>query len=195
MLNKALAIIHDEHRSLAAVIHGLRYVARELSQHASVPDFKLLGAMVQYIGAYPETIHHPKEERYLFARLRERTDAANETIATLERQHLEGSSDFALLQASLRDLEAGADGALPRFSAAVERMADNTWKHMNLEERSIIPLAKRYLTAEDWVEIAQAFGENGDPCFSAENDHQFRDLFSRIVNLAPPPIGIGPAST
>ena len=31
--------------------------------------------------------------------------------------------------------------------------------------------------------------------FGAEPDHEFRALFSRIVNLAPPPIGVGPSGT
>jgi len=65
---------------------------------------------------------------------------------------------------------------------------------MNLEETSVIPLAKKYLTPEDWVEIGKAFSENGDPRFNAETDHEFRDLFTRIVNLAPPPIGVGPVA-
>jgi hypothetical protein len=64
---------------------------------------------------------------------------------------------------------------------------------MNLEEKVVIPLAKKHLTPADWIEIAEAFGENGDPRFGATPDHEFRDLFSRIVNLAPPPIGVGPS--
>lgn len=29
MLNAALAILHDEHRSFAAIVHGLNYLVRE----------------------------------------------------------------------------------------------------------------------------------------------------------------------
>jgi branched-chain amino acid transport system ATP-binding protein len=64
---------------------------------------------------------------------------------------------------------------------------------MAFEESTLIPLARKHLTAEDWVEIGAAFSENGDPRFDAAADHECRDLFSRIVNLAPPPIGVGPA--
>lgn len=79
--------------------------------------------------------------------------------------------------------------------AAAETFADELAVHMALEENVVIPLAKQHLAPEDWVEIAQAFGENGDPRFGAEPDHEYRALFSRIVNLAPPPIGVGPAPT
>jgi hypothetical protein len=49
------------------------------------------------------------------------------------------------------------------------------------------------LTAEDWEEIAAVFAGKDDPRFGPKPEHEFRDLFSRIVNLAPPPIGVGPA--
>lgn len=64
---------------------------------------------------------------------------------------------------------------------------------MALEDSTLIPVARKHLTVEDWVEIGAAFSENGDPRFDAGADHEFHDLFSRIVNLAPPPIGVGPA--
>lgn len=193
MLNTALAIIQDEHRSLAAVIHGLRYIVRELSRQSMAPDFSLLGAMVHYIGAYTGTLHHPKEEQYIFSALRSRTKEADDVIDTLERQHGEGAGDFARLSEALRSYREGSHDGLRQFSSAVETLADNAWKHMGLEENLLIPLAKQYLSGNDWVEIAQAFSANGDPRFSVEHDQQFRDLFSRIVNLAPPPIGVGPA--
>ena len=79
--------------------------------------------------------------------------------------------------------------------AAAETFADELAVHMALEENVVIPLARQHLQAEDWVEIAEAFGTNGDPRFGAEPDQEFRSLFSRIVNLAPPPIGVGPSRT
>lgn len=84
-----------------------------------------------------------------------------------------------------------SDG-LHLFSSAVDRLMEEAWPHMAIEEKVLMPLARKYLTADDWAEIAKAFGENGDPRFGSKPDHEFRDLFSRIVNLAPPPIGVGP---
>lgn len=193
MLNSALAIIHDEHRSLSAVVHGLRYVVRGIREKTTVPDFKLIWAMIYYIDAFPEKLHHPKENVYLFARLRQRTREADGVLDELERQHTEGGRHVRELETALGYYEAGKPDGFEVFAAAVEKFAELTWQHMNLEEKVVIPLAKKHLTPEDWVEIAEAFGENGDPRFGAEPDHEFRNLFSRIVNLAPPPIGVGPA--
>lgn len=193
MLNRALAIIHDEHRSLGAVLHGLRFLVREMLDKHSPPDFKLLWAMLYYMDAFSERLHNPREDAYLFARLKERTHEADEIIATLERQHADGAAHLRQLEQALGQFEAGAPGSLENFAQLAEQHIEEAWQHMSLEEKVVVPLAKKHLSAEDWIGIAEAFGEHGDPRFGAKPDHEFRDLFTRIVNLAPPPIGVGPA--
>jgi hemerythrin-like domain-containing protein len=193
MLNSALSIIHDEHRSLAAVVHGLRYLVRESQTRNTRPDFRILWAMISYLDEFPEKLHHPKESAYLFTRLRQRTHDADTVLAELELQHSAGAQHVRDLEVALGHYEAGGHDGLEKFSEAVEKFADEILKHMAFEESFLIPMARKHLTAEDWVEIGAAFGENGDPRFDAEADHECRDLFSRIVNLAPPPIGVGPA--
>lgn len=178
----ALTVIRDEHRSLAAVIHGLQHALRESAAAARTPDFALLRSMLFYIEAFPERLHHPKESAYLFARLRLRTHECDGLIEELERQHAEGAACFAELRASLAAWEAGAAGAAADCLAAVERFADSQWQHMGAEENLVLPAASRYLTAADWAEIARAFGENGDPRFDAEPS--FEQLFARLMNLA-----------
>jgi len=193
MLNRALSIIHDEHRALGAVLHGLRFLVREMQEKSVAPDYKLLWSMIYYMDAFSDRLHNPREDAYLFSRLKERTREADEIIATLERQHRESSEHTRQLELALGKLEAGMPGALDEFARASDNLTDEAWEHMSLEEKLVIPLAKKYLTAEDWVEIGEAFGEHGDPRFGAKPEHEFRDLFTRIVNLAPPPIGVGPA--
>ncbi len=192
MQNTAIAIILDEHRSLAAVLHGLRHLVREMREHGRPPDFRLLGAMLYYLDAFSEKLHNPKESLYLFARLKQRCSEADEVVAELEKQHQESSQLGRDLDHALARLEAGVPDGLELFSAAVERLLPEAWQHMATEEKVLLPLARKHLTEGDWAEIAAAFGENGDPRFGAKPDHEFRDLFSRIVNLAPPPIGVGP---
>lgn len=195
MLNTALSIILDEHRSLAAVTHGLRFIVREMREKGIEPDGKLLWAMLYYIDTFPQKLHHPKEEAYLFRRLKMRTRDADKAIMELEEQHRAGAAHVKALEMTLGRYQAGAPGGREEFMTAAETFADEIAVHMALEENVLIPMAKQHLRPEDWIEIAQAFSENGDPRFGAEPDHAFRTLFSRIVNLAPPPIGVGPART
>ncbi|BBO21545.1 MAG: hemerythrin domain-containing protein [Burkholderiales bacterium] len=194
MLNSALTMILDEHRSMAAVTHGLRFLVREMREKGTEPDSKLLWAMLYYIETFPQKLHHPKEEAYLFRRLKMRTREADKAILQLEEQHRTGIEHVKALEVALGRYQAGAPGGREAFMAAAETFADEIAIHMALEENVLIPLAKQHLQREDWAEIADAFGENGDPRFGAEPDHEFRSLFSRIVNLAPPPIGVGPST-
>jgi len=191
MLNTALTIIIDEHRSMAAITHGLRFLVHEMREKGIEPEGKLLWAMLYYFETFPQKQHHPKEEAYLFRRLKMRTREADETILKLEEQHRTGIEHIKNLEMTLGRYLAGAPGGREDFMAASETLADELVVHMAFEENVLLPLAKQHLQPEDWTEIANAFGENGDPRFSAEQDHEFRAMFSRIVNLAPPPIGVG----
>jgi nucleotide-binding universal stress UspA family protein/hemerythrin-like domain-containing protein len=188
-----LTTIRDEHRSLAAVIHGLEFVARQARDQRSPPSFPLLRAMLHYIEAFPEKLHHPKEDAYLFRKLRARTSEFNATLDELERQHVEGHHLVAELARSIDAYEVDPQGGLAGFAAAVERFSTSQVQHMALEAKVIIPAARAHLTAEDWAEIGTAFASNGDPRFSVDNDEEFRQLFVRIINLAQVQVAAAPA--
>jgi len=44
---------------------------------------------------------------------------------------------------------------------------------------------------DDWKAIDAAFAGNTDPLFGTKASAQYVELFRQIVNLAPPPIGVG----
>ena len=180
-----LAVIRDEHRSLAAVMHGLEHLVRQAREGGAVPSFPLLRAMLHYIKAFPESLHHPKEDAYLFRKLRERTHEFDATLDELERQHAEGHAQVDELERSIASYETDPAGGLARFAQAVERFATAQGEHMALEAKVIIPAARAHLTEADWAEIGVAFAGNADPRFSVDNDEEFRQLFARIMNFAP----------
>ncbi len=188
-----LAIIRDEHRSQAAVIHGLEFLIRQTREQGAAPQFPLLRAMLHYIKSFPEVLHHPKEDAYLFRKLRQRTSEFNDTLDELERQHVEGSRLVAEMDAALDRYEKDPTGGFDRFAEAVKAFAALEWPHMMLETKVILPAAQKYLTDEDWAEMGDAFAQNGDPRFSADADEEYRQLFSHILNHAPEEIVGGAA--
>jgi hemerythrin-like domain-containing protein len=142
--------------------------------------------MLHYIESFPEKLHHPKEDAYLFRKLRARTSEFDATLDELERQHGDGHQLVEKLARSIDAYEADPQGGLAGFATAVERYAASQIQHMALEAKVIIPAARAHLTSEDWAEIGAAFASNGDPRFSVDNDEEFRQLFVRIINLAQP---------
>ena len=142
---RALRIIKNEHRSLAAVIHGLQHLLEEASRQQQQPDFALLRAMLFYIEAFPERLHHPKEDTYLFRKLRERCVDCDAMITELERQHVDGSARFSELREALARYEAGVAGGDAAFFAAVARFVESHWRHMRTEEALVLPAASQHL--------------------------------------------------
>ena len=180
-----LAIIRDEHRSLAAVIHGLEFLVRETRERGAAPRFPLLRAILHYIKAFPDALHHPKEDLYLYRKLRLRTSELDEALDQLHQQHADGSRIVAELDAALDRYERDPAGGFDRFAEAVKAFAAHELPHMLFETKVILPAAQKYLTSEDWAELGHAFAQNGDPRFSAEADEEYRQLFAHILNLAP----------
>ena len=186
---QALEIIREEHRLLAAVLHGLKFMVGEIRGGRTQADFALFRAMVYYIDAYPERLHHPKEEQFLFRLLRLRTTAADALLDDLRREHEAGEGEIRNLERKLLAYEHGAPFAA--FTDAADAYVDTYFNHMRKEEKQVFPLAEQWLTVADWAEVGAAFAKNRDPR-SGPDAAEFRALFSRIVNLAPPPIGVGP---
>jgi branched-chain amino acid transport system ATP-binding protein len=188
---KSIDIIHGEHRALASVLQGLRFVVGEIRAGKLQPDFRLLASMVDYITQVPDKMHHPKEDNYLFPKMRARSSAAGPLIDVLEQQHADGyRMTVELLQALIHYQSMGAAG-FTAFDEVVQRYLDFSWAHLNQEEGELLPLARQALTPEDWLEIDAAFAANFDP-YSGE-EGEFEDLFGRIVNMTPAPYGLGSA--
>ena len=185
----AIAVIRDEHRSLAAVLHAWMHELTACRAGTGVPDQTMMRAMLTYLERFPIAQHHPKEEQHLFARLRERTTSVNAELDELERQHVRDRQLVAALGGDVDSLYAGNDpaaqrAALARLEGDVSQYAAFMWEHLGREEGVILPAAQRYLTASDWAEVDAAFADNRDPGLSGETERDFRELFSRIVNLA-----------
>jgi len=189
-MNKALRILHDEHRSLAAVLHGLRHLA-QASRDATVrPRFEVFRAMLRYIDEFPERLHHPKEDAYLFERLAARAPETAPLIEALRAEHVESLERVRVLERALDEYERSWPHWSGPFVAAVEDYAEFHRAHMQREEFEVLPAAERALTAEDWRAIEEAFAGNEDPIADLR-EQDLAQLYTRIVSIAPAPIGLG----
>jgi branched-chain amino acid transport system ATP-binding protein len=146
--------------------------------------------MIEYIKELPEKVHHPKEDGFLFASLRARCAEAIPIIEGLEEEHRQGPARMEVLEQALRLYQRMGAGALAAFQIDVHSYVEQEWRHMATEEGKILPLATMHLDAQDWADIVAAFEANGNPWEGVSGE--YAKLFSRIVQLAPAPIGVGP---
>jgi hemerythrin-like domain-containing protein len=189
-MKEAIFILKDEHRSISAVLHGLKELARMAQDVTVRPRFQVLRSMLRYLDEYPEKLHHPKEDEHLFARLLARAPGAWLLVVELQAEHQEGARLIRELERALLFFEEGWPAGAREFEQAVAAYAEFHWKHMRKEEQELLPLAERHLSAEDWKAIDAAFSANRDP-IAGMQERAFEKLFSRIVNLAPEPVGLG----
>jgi len=189
-VNKAIRILRDEHRSLAAVLHGLRHLAQASLDAGVQPRFEVFRAMIRYIDEFPERLHHPKEDACLFARLVARAPETRPLIEVLRAEHVESAQRVRALERALDEYERSWPHWSGPFLAAVEDYVEFHRRHMQREELEVLPAAERVLSDDDWRAIEEAFAGNADPIADLREQDLAR-LYTRIVSLAPAPIGLG----
>ncbi|MBB4285150.1 hemerythrin domain-containing protein [Roseospira goensis] len=185
----SLQIIRNEHRNLYRVVHLLGSLARDQAA-GQAPDFDVMTQIVDYLDTFMDRFHHPKEDRYLFARLRDRDPQAGAILDELEDEHRRCPVGLIDLRRALEAYRAGQPGAEAAFLEAVRTYLRFQTKHLQKEDGIVLPMARRSLTAEDWAEIDAAFADNTDPLFSDSARAETRALFHRLVNAAPAPYGL-----
>lgn len=187
---KAIQKIRDEHRSISAVLHALKELARDAQDTRVKPEFAVFRAMIHYIDEFPEVLHHPKEDAFLFPPLVSRVPAMKGIVDRLKREHVEGARLVRELERALVFFEDSWPAGAAEFLATVNAYADFHWRHMRMEEKEILLAAEKYFSAQDWAAIDEAFDVNADP-IAGVREKDFQELFSRIVRLAPAPVGLG----
>lgn len=191
--SRALGIIRAEHRALGAVINNFKAMLLEVQSDRLKMDFPLYWAMVYYIDVFPDRLHHPKEDDWLFKLVRQRTPSGDSLIDALHDQHRSEPAALAAIRRDLGNFEAGVPGSFEALQATVTAYADFTWQHLRAEENELLPLAEVHLTPTDWDAIAQAFSENADPLADSSDKEMFEALFRDIVKRTPAPLGLGAA--
>ncbi|QUN32123.1 hemerythrin domain-containing protein (plasmid) [Cupriavidus sp. KK10] len=184
---KAVLVIHKEHQQLSMVITGMQRLVKLLGAGVDVPRPVMFRSMLFYISEYPERLHHPKEERYLFARLRHRANDLDKTIDELEEQHVQGKARMRDIEHEFTRYELSGESALPVLREMVEDYAAFSANHRRLEEEVILPAARQWLTEEDWKELDEAFGSNRDPFGGVTVEADFGRLFATIVRVIKEP--------
>jgi hemerythrin-like domain-containing protein len=191
MTSTALAVIREEHAALAAMLRSLPLLLDQTRRRGELPDFGLLRAMLFYIDEFPERLHHHKEDELLFPRVRARCPELAATLDQLDRDHEHGERAIRELEHALLAFEVLGEPRREAFERAAQGYVDFYLRHMALEENVIMPAAQRALEPADWVAIDTAFAANCDPLTGHEAADEYKPLFSRIVNRAPAPVGLG----
>lgn len=189
-MHAVLRRLRDEHDALSALLRTLLQMLAQSRATHRPPDFGALRAMLFYVAEFPEKHHHRKESQFLFPCLRARTPMARAMLDRLDEDHARGEGRIRELEHALTAWELVGDARADAFQSVLQRYADFYREHMALEERTILPLAERYLTDEDWAHLDIEMRGEPDPLTGDLPDAAYRALFDRIVGLVPAPWGL-----
>ncbi len=188
---EALRILSAEHRSMWRLLEALDLLRGRIVTGGERPDADLLGLMLDFLDTYIARVHQPKEEDCLYRVLRERAAVALPILDELQAEHRRGPELLAGLRAALlrvsRDFPAGRDEFAERLGAYVHHAQE----HIKKEEGRLMPAARHILKQADWQEIDRGCFDPQHPLYGEAAQAEFRALWTRIVNLAPDPIGLG----
>ena len=179
-----LDALKQEHRVLGHVVEVFQHSLRDIAAEHSEPDFNLLAAIVYYIDDFPERLHHPKEDQYLFTPLSAGTGEFDAVLDELKREHVRGAEMVLGLHAGLVHFLAGAHGALQTLLDRADAYAAMLRSHMRKEEE-LLARAATSLPESEWQAILAAFTASEDPLLASEVRREFRQLYRRIQNQLP----------
>lgn len=186
-MRQAERVLRKEHLALKGVYRVLRIEAKMLREGHS-PDFPVLEAIVEYIREFPDRIHHPKEEQYVFRLMRERSPESANLLDELFREHEQEDRLIGELQQTLLTFKQDPARHRDSFVDIAECYADFLEHHLATEDKRAFPLAKRVLTEEDWDEIDRGFADNDDPLAGGTSTDRFTQLHHKILSLATLPM-------
>jgi hemerythrin-like domain-containing protein len=176
------ALIDSVRRDHADMELLLKVLEQEIAvfDRSDRPDFDIIQGILDYFRSYPAQCHHPKED-LLFAKLRARDPEGAARIIDIEAEHGQAArrlERFARLVGEVLDDQPIARGVL---DAAVREFVEHERRHMELEERELLPNALASLHAEDWTDLDARLADTRDPLFNREAEASFEQLKQRIA--------------
>ena len=123
-------------------------------------------------------MHHTGEDVVLWPLLLQRATPSTELVETMQRQHPR-VDEYAAQLAPLAEAWSRGPTAVrgEQLAQLVEQFAESLLEHLDLEEREILPLVTRHISASEW----DSLGEHGKDSMSAR---QLPLMFGAILEEA-----------
>lgn len=172
----------DRQKAMLWALLAVRRTIRRALRSAIRPDFREVRRLMAYVERFPEKMHQPNEERYLFQAVSARQPALARTIARLRRDHSAMTGYGNRLRAVLGYWEQGDPKAGQQSAMIADDYARFCQRHARAERRELLPVALEALSESEWSEIDRAFQSAADPLAGSRSR---RDRDTALMNLEP----------
>jgi branched-chain amino acid transport system ATP-binding protein len=185
-----MRVLAKEHLALRAVARIVAIEAEVLRRDGRV-DLDLLENIAAYIAEFPNRIHHPKEEDYLFRHMRTRApQRCGEILDRLLAEHVKEGESVEIFRAALASYREGLPDAGAHLAHVAATYAKYLDRHIEIENTQAFPIATEVLQEADWAEIDAAFMANEDPLVTGDQRSRYAELHRRILRMGALPPGL-----
>ena len=173
-----LAELRQDHRNMALMINLIERESNQIYKGAE-PDYELLGDIMHYMTVYPDTVHHPKEDR-VYAELKAVRPDLSSGFDRITVDH----RNIAELGTKLRNDVASviAGSMVPKNSVVADtlRYVNTLRGHMQWEELDLFRRVEEMVAQGHKLIEAAKFMRASDPVFGPEVEGKFRRLFESV---------------
>jgi len=171
--------LHQDHRNLGKLLRLLEANLHALKADGD-PDYPLMLDIVEYVDAYPDAFHHPRED-LLYQRAIERDWSVRQEVQPVLEQHVRLKKSTRSLLDSLNSVLNDTVIEKRLFMNTIHDYIDSQQEHIVLEESNIYPHIERLLTPEDinWLDTQNPAVT--DPVFGDQVENRFRQLYKHIL--------------
>lgn len=176
-----IMVLQLDHRRMSRLLGFIQQQVANMIRRAPV-NYWLLESAFEYLSAYPEKCHHPKEDA-VYHKLLARCPGAAEALRELDKEHQKLSG----LTLKLREAICASRLSRP---AVNDELADQLWSfldyyrlHMLMEENLFFPMALENLTRDDFAEIDYTLFDQPDPLFNQVAEERFAALRDEITRI------------
>ncbi|TVQ27393.1 MAG: hemerythrin domain-containing protein [Wenzhouxiangella sp.] len=153
-----MSALRRDHAGLSRVLRVIDGLADRLTESPGTARPVLLDAL-RYLLEYHHAFHHPREDR-LFARIRLRRPALDESLGRISHEHESGEREIAALVEALTAIDghdlSGKPGA--NLANRINDYVRHARTHMRDEEVVFYARAESALSDADWADIIDQDG-------------------------------------
>jgi hemerythrin-like domain-containing protein len=174
--------IHREHGYMVRLLAILNKKWHSLKDEKPI-NYRLVSDIVDYLSSHSERVHHPKED-ILYRHYVENYAASHgDVVANLEHEHQQLSQKTSEFSLTIDMILQDAVVPLDVFTQQLETFIQDQKQHLDLEEKSVLPLIKNTFTTEDWQQVESQWDQNeDDPVFGDTIADRYKQLAERIRN-------------
>ncbi len=170
--------IHREHGYMVRLLAILKRKWSALKQEEPI-NYSLLKEVIDYLSTHSETVHHPKEDiLYHYFIEHYPAGAGMKNLAEEHKALSDKTSDFLLTVEMILK-----DAIVPQevFIARLEEFIQSQKRHLDFEEREVLPLINKTFTTQDWQKVESQWKQSDeDPVFGDTIADKYRQLAERV---------------